>query len=85
MPLPLPWYSACGRAGINERSEWENSGHSPSEASRPHRNQENARTGRQSLTILSSHQAHQGTAISEDTAQRAARRMPRRASRHSLT
>ena len=49
----------------------------PREAAQPHRNQENTRTGRRSRTILSSHRAHQGTAISDDTAQRAARRMPR--------
>lgn len=37
----------------------------PREAAQPHRNQENARTGRRSLTVLSSHQAHQSTAISQ--------------------
>ena len=65
MPLRLPWYSACWRAGINERSEWENSGHSPAGGRAPALSQKNARTGRRSHAILSPHRAHQGAAISE--------------------
>lgn len=63
MPLRLPWYSACWRAGINERSAWENSGHSPAGGRAPALSQKNARTGRRSHAILSSHRAHQSAAI----------------------